>query len=78
MAHIVKAALVVATDGEGRHRYLYQGAVVPSDIPAAEVERLADEGFIVAEAVGAEPAEDPDGAPDGAPEPKQPRRGRPA
>lgn len=45
-SYYVKTALVVATDSEGRHRYLYRDADVPADIPADEVKRLANEGFI--------------------------------
>ena len=56
MAYIVKAALVIARGEDGRDTYLYQGAPVPSSIPAVEVDRLASEGFLV-EVGSPEPAE---------------------
>lgn len=46
MGRIVTGALAVMTDANGRSRYVYQGSPVPDDIPAAEVERLAELGLI--------------------------------
>jgi hypothetical protein len=39
---VVKAALVIAKDEEGQNVYLYEGAHVPSSIPADEVARLSE------------------------------------
>lgn len=44
--YVVKAPLVVATQADGSHLYLYHGAPVPEDLPSDEVKRLKDEKFI--------------------------------
>lgn len=44
--HVVTAPLVIASDAEGRHVYLYEGQPVPAGIPAAEVKRLVEGGFL--------------------------------
>lgn len=72
MTYQVKVPLVIASDEAGAHVYLYQGQPVPSSIPADEVLRLADGGFIeelaAAEADEVAAAEtDEVVAPDGAP-----------
>lgn len=40
---IVKVPLAIVKDTEGRHRYLYQGAVVPDGLDQDDVDRLVDE-----------------------------------
>lgn len=54
-SYVVKSALVIAKDDEGRQVYLYQGAVVPSSINKDEVTRLQDGGFIEALSEPTEP-----------------------
>lgn len=44
-AYTVVAPLVIAKTETG-DRYLYEGATVPADVDAAEVERLLEGGFI--------------------------------
>lgn len=44
-AYTVVAPLVIAKTETG-DRYLYEGATVPADVDAAEVERLVEGGFI--------------------------------
>lgn len=43
---VALAALVIAKDASGADVYIYQGSAVPEGIPAAEVKRLTDEGFV--------------------------------
>lgn len=63
MVHIVKSALVIAKAEDKSDVYLYRGAPVPSHIPAAEVARLVEGGF-VEEVKAAEPDRQyPDGDP---------------
>lgn len=47
-SHIAITPLVIARDSEGRHVYLYDGQPVPANVPAAEVKRLVDGGFLAA------------------------------
>ena len=56
-SYYVKVPLVIARDTEGKDRYLYRGAIVPSDVPPAEVQRLVDGEFLGQ--VGGEPATTP-------------------
>ena len=44
--YTVTAAVAVVTDDAGKIRYYYQGAVLPSDLPAGELERLTDAGLL--------------------------------
>lgn len=55
--HIVQSALVIAKDETGADTYLYFGVEVPKSIPAAEVKRLVDGGFIAKDVVEPEPTE---------------------
>lgn len=64
VTHTVTAPLVIASDAEGRQVYLYRGAPVPAQIPAKEVTRLVEGGFVVADAPPAEADAQPEGAPD--------------
>lgn len=43
----VAAPLVVIKDGEGRDRYLYKGATVPTDVDTEHRDQLVDEGLLV-------------------------------
>lgn len=56
---IVTAPLVVASDADGRHVYVYQGSPVPAGVTEAEIARLVEGSFVVdatpAEAAKAEP-----------------------
>ena len=44
--YTVTGPAVVVTDEVGKVRYYYQGAVLPSDLPARELERLTDAGLL--------------------------------
>lgn len=44
--NIAKTALVIATQEDGSHVYLYQGQPVPASVSADEVKRLKSGGFI--------------------------------
>jgi hypothetical protein len=51
----VVGPLAVVRDGAGKLNYWYDGAIVPQDTPAGEVERLAGRGLLEkVEAVSAE------------------------
>lgn len=62
MSYSVIVPLVVATQEDGSHAYLYQGAPVPGSVHEDEIKRLADGGFIVKDKT-AEVVEIPDGDP---------------
>lgn len=47
--YVVTGAAVVLTDDTGKIRYYYQGAVLPSDLPAEELNRLTKAGMLAAE-----------------------------
>jgi hypothetical protein len=51
VAHKVIVPLVVATQEDGTHVYLYEGAPVPASVGEAEIARLGAEGFIADEEV---------------------------
>lgn len=44
--HRVVGPLAVVRDGAGKLNYWYEGAVVPEDTPADEVERLVGRGLL--------------------------------
>lgn len=44
--YIVTGALIAAYDKDSKIEYLYRGSIVPSDVPAAELERLMAEHLI--------------------------------
>lgn len=60
MSHIVTSALVIAKAEDKSDVYLYRGAQVPAHIPAKEIARLVEGGFV--EEIKAE-ADYPDGEP---------------
>lgn len=45
-SHEVTGPLAVVKDANGKLRYYYTGAVLPEDVPAAEVSRLAAIGLV--------------------------------
>lgn len=64
MSHIVKSALVIARAEDGSDVYLYRGAPVPSHVPAKEVARLVEGGFVEEiKAAGSDEPPFPDGEP---------------
>lgn len=44
--HLVTGPLVIARDTEGHDLYLYQGAVIPATVDAAERKRLVETGLV--------------------------------
>lgn len=59
----VVVPLVIARAESGRDVYLYQGAPVPDGLADGQVERLAREGFILADPEPVEPSPDQDPEP---------------
>lgn len=47
--YTVTGAAVVLTDDTGKIRYYYQGAILPSDLPADELKRLTEAGMLATE-----------------------------
>lgn len=46
--YMVNVPLVITRDQEGRHVYLYGGAVVPKGLGDGELDRLKDGDFVIA------------------------------
>lgn len=49
MTHTVTAPLIIAINDEGSQVYVYQGQPIPGNIPAGEIKRLSEEGFIASD-----------------------------
>ncbi|NIL77609.1 hypothetical protein [Rhodococcus sp. B10] len=60
MGHIVTAPLVGVNGSDGKIKYLYQGATVPSDISADAIKRLLGDGLIAKE--GSDDSDEPTAA----------------
>lgn len=46
MSYTVKAALVVATDEDGRQHYAYEGQALPKFVEGDQLKRFKDEGLV--------------------------------
>lgn len=66
MAYLVTAPLVIVRDDEGMMHHVYQGAPLPQNALAEDVDRFLEEGFI-SETEAPEPAPEESEPVDGAP-----------